>query len=209
MSQRTALILSALMTVLILASIAVFSNAVQAKTPASPLPQPTPIVQVVATLQADQTEPTALPTPEPMEPIATVTPEYPVSNDQATDIALRASPGKTLSGTADLVSFQGVVAYEVALNTGKVYVDAHTGKVIFNGALVASGPVNQDQAIEIASTYMQSNGGVSEVIRVRFGRMRQLRGLQVFEVTFAKGTRVYINKNTGEVALVSKPEDDE
>ncbi len=209
MSQRTALILSTLMTAVILANIAVFSNALQAKTPASPLPQPTPIVQVMATLQADPTEPTALPTREPMEPIATVTPEYQVSNDQATDIALRASPGKTLSGTADLVNFQGAVAYEIVLNTGNVYVDAHTGKVLFNDTISVSGPVNQDQAIQIASTYMKNNGGVSEVIRVRFGRMGQLRGIQVFEVTFAEGTRVYINKNTGEMVLVSKPEDDE
>lgn len=59
---------------------------------------------------------------------------YPVNADQATSIALSSVPGATLIQQPRLVSFQGTVAYEVALNTGFVYIDAQTGQVIYNGA---------------------------------------------------------------------------
>ena len=61
-------------------------------------------------------------------------PAYPVSPEQAAMIAMGVAPGATLAATPELVSFQGVVAYEVILSRGKVYVDATSGSVLYNGA---------------------------------------------------------------------------
>ena len=83
MSQRIALILSAMMTAVILAGIAVVGNAVQATTQAGVLSAPT--ASVVATIQV---APTDEPTPEPIEPVVTVTPEYQVSSEQAVSPAI-------------------------------------------------------------------------------------------------------------------------
>ena len=60
-------------------------------------------------------------------------PAYPVSPEQAAMIAMGVVPGATLTATPELVSFQGVVAYEVILSRGKVYVDATSGAVLYNG----------------------------------------------------------------------------
>ncbi|OGO66863.1 MAG: hypothetical protein A2Z37_08485 [Chloroflexi bacterium RBG_19FT_COMBO_62_14] len=60
-------------------------------------------------------------------------PTYPVSPEQAAMIAMGVVPGATLTATPELVSFQGVVAYEVILSRGKVYVDATSGAVLYNG----------------------------------------------------------------------------
>ena len=62
---------------------------------------------------------------------------YAISADQAAEIALQAVMGAKLLRPAELVDFQGVAAYEVALNWGMVYVDANTGKILYNGALAA------------------------------------------------------------------------
>jgi uncharacterized membrane protein YkoI len=72
------------------------------------------------------------------EPTAVPTPEYPVSADQASMIAMGKVPGATLVTAPELVNFQGTVAYEVVLNRGKVYVNATTGTVLYNGAAAAS-----------------------------------------------------------------------
>jgi hypothetical protein len=45
--------------------------------------------------------------------------------------------GAILTGAPDLVSFQGVVAYEVLLDRGTVYVEANSGQILYNGAAVA------------------------------------------------------------------------
>ena len=63
---------------------------------------------------------------------------YAISAEQAAEIALQAVPWAKLLGPAELVDFQGVVAYEVALNVGMVYVDANTGDILYNGAVVMS-----------------------------------------------------------------------
>ena len=207
MTQRTALILSALMTTVIMSGIALLGNLAQAATLTSTPPGPAPMAQAVATIRV---EPTDEPTAEPTEPDSTATPEYQVSSDQASDVALKAAPGTALTGTPELVDFQGAVAYEVILTAGKVYIDANSGKILFNGTLAAAttGPVDQEQAAQIAVMYMQNNNDSTEVTGIRFGRLRKLQGLRVFEVTFIGGVRVYVNAQTGEIALVSKPQGD-
>jgi uncharacterized membrane protein YkoI len=61
---------------------------------------------------------------------------YPVAPDIAAAIALNNAPGAVLLATPELVDFQGVVAYEVRLDRGLVYVDANNGQVLYNGANV-------------------------------------------------------------------------
>jgi uncharacterized membrane protein YkoI len=89
------------------------------------------IEQANAQLQA--TDPAATPTTEPT-PSLEPTVVYPISSDRAAYIALSAAPGSYLVKNPELVSFQGVVAYEVTLNSGQVYVDANNGQILFNGA---------------------------------------------------------------------------
>ncbi len=68
--------------------------------------------------------------------------QQPVSNavdvqltpGQAAVIATNAVPNSVLVRAPELVNYQGTVAYEVGLNQGYVYVDANTGRVLFNGA---------------------------------------------------------------------------
>ncbi len=57
-----------------------------------------------------------------------------VSAAQAEQIALNVVPNGTLTRTPELVSYQGTPAYEVILNQGTLYVDANTGRILYNGA---------------------------------------------------------------------------
>lgn len=49
-------------------------------------------------------------------------------------IALAIVPGSRLVRLPDVVDFQGVVAYEIVLDRGMVYIDAMSGQVLSNGA---------------------------------------------------------------------------
>jgi uncharacterized membrane protein YkoI len=137
---------------------------------------------------------------------------YAVTPEQAAALALKAAPGAALTSTPELVNFQGKVAYEVVLSLGKVYIDPNVGTILYNGAAPTSasgpvsGPVNEDQAVQIASTYLQNNGNSAEAVGVRFGRAQ---GLRLFEVTFADATRVYVNARTGEIVAVQTPNGDD
>lgn len=64
---------------------------------------------------------------------ATTSTGYAISPEQAVLLALSAAPGNSAAFLPDLVSFQGIPAYEVALSGGLVYVDANTGDVLYNG----------------------------------------------------------------------------
>jgi uncharacterized membrane protein YkoI len=90
---------------------------------------PAPIAQ--PRQAAAPVEPTATPAPVPPAPA------YAISADAASRLALSAAPGATLSRAPELVSFQGVVAYEVLLDRGAVYVDANSGQILYNGAAIA------------------------------------------------------------------------
>jgi uncharacterized membrane protein YkoI len=64
---------------------------------------------------------------------------YPISPELAAYLALTVAPGSYLLNDPALVNFQGTVAYEVVLSTGRVYVDASSGAILFNGAAAQSG----------------------------------------------------------------------
>lgn len=59
---------------------------------------------------------------------------YAISPAQAVLVALSAAPGNTAQTAPQLVSFQGIAAYEVALSGGLVYVDANSGAILYNAA---------------------------------------------------------------------------
>jgi uncharacterized membrane protein YkoI len=56
---------------------------------------------------------------------------YAVSAERATGIALSVAPGASLLQQPRLVNMNGVVAYEVPLDKGNVYVDANSGQVLY------------------------------------------------------------------------------
>jgi hypothetical protein len=70
-------------------------------------------------------ESTATPAPTP----------WPISPEAALAIVHLVAPGATVTAPPALVSFQGTPAYEIKTNLGLVYVDAATGKVLYNGAI--------------------------------------------------------------------------
>jgi len=59
---------------------------------------------------------------------------FPVSADQAINIALNTAPGASLMQQPRLVNLSGSVAYEVPLDMGMVYIDATNGQVLYNAA---------------------------------------------------------------------------
>ena len=65
---------------------------------------------------------------------------FAVSAEQAAAIAQQAVPGAAVSGTPELVLFQGTPAYEVVLDAGVVYVDAQSGAVLFSEVVPAQEP---------------------------------------------------------------------
>ena len=96
----------------------------------------------INSLEAAQA-PTAPPTQAAAPPSSTPSPQAPattLSADQATAIALQAEPGALVSRAAELVSFKGVTAYEVGLDSGMVYVDANTGQLLYDSAVVNAAP---------------------------------------------------------------------
>jgi hypothetical protein len=64
-------------------------------------------------------------------------PTYPISSDQAGIIAQDTAPRATIIGTPVLTSHRGTVAYAVPLDTGTIYVEATTGRVLVNTVATA------------------------------------------------------------------------
>jgi uncharacterized membrane protein YkoI len=86
--------------------------------------------QELAKQFAQQKQAAATPAPASQQP------KYNVTSEQAASIALQAEKGATLLKQPELVSYQEAVAYEVTLDRGMVYVDANTGKVLYDSAVV-------------------------------------------------------------------------
>lgn len=93
----------------------------------------------------DQLQAVAVPDPTTPDPPVTiaplakaVAPQYAVSPERGIELALAAAPGSTLARPVEVVNFQGVAAYELQLDRGIIYVDAMTGRILYNGAVSAS-----------------------------------------------------------------------
>ena len=79
--------------------------------------------------------------------VAQPAPPATISANQAATIALAAAPGTALASTPEMVNYQGVVAYEMLLDRGAVYIDATSGQVLANSvAVVAQAPATSEQA---------------------------------------------------------------
>jgi hypothetical protein len=92
--------------------------------------------------EANAQRQSAATTPAPTD-LPTVTPtmqtKYPISPELAAYLALSVAPNATLLKPPELVLYNGTVAYEVTLSTGRVYVDATSGAILWNGALSRGG----------------------------------------------------------------------
>jgi Tfp pilus assembly protein FimV len=135
------------------------------------------------------------PAPAAPAPAAPPAPVYAVSPEQAQAIAQANAQGATLIRAPELVSLQGVPAYEVVFDRGAIYVDAQTGAILANtistGTQVANA-INEDQAIATAVAYM-GGGTVAKVKR------EYEHGVDVYEVKFADGSEVYVDAYSGQV----------
>ncbi len=82
----------------------------------------------------------------PAAPSESAAPGVAISAQRALEIAQASAPGAVAQRLPELVNFQGAIAYEVAFNTGMVYVDANSGAVLYNGALIqpAAAPAYYD-----------------------------------------------------------------
>jgi uncharacterized membrane protein YkoI len=137
----------------------------------------------------------AAPAPAAPAPAAPPAPVYAVSPEQAQAIAQANAQGATLIRAPELVSLQGVPAYEVVFDRGAIYVDAQTGAILANtistGTQVTNA-INEDQAIAAAVAYM-GGGTVAKVKR------EYEHGVDVYEVKFADGSEVYVDAYSGQV----------
>ena len=138
-------------------------------------------------------------------------PTYPISIEQAQAIASNLANGATLTKPAELVRYQGTPAYEVIFDRGAVYVDAQSGAVIAS-TLTQPQPattqqgITADQAAQIAIAYR----GGGQIKKVKFERER---GIDVYEVKFTDGAKVYVAASDGAVVYArldkAKKEDDD
>ena len=124
-----------------------------------------------------------------MQPVSTA-----ISATDAAQIA------ETVSGdmippdkTPELVNFQGDTAYEVVFSKGSIYIDAQTGKVLFNGTVPQQ--ITSDQAVTIATDYMKRTD-VTQVDQITFNK------LELYRIIFQPGYMVYIGL-TGQIIYVN------
>jgi uncharacterized membrane protein YkoI len=65
----------------------------------------------------------------------TATPSVALTPEEAMSAAIITVPGATILSIPELVNYQGIVAYEVKLNLGVMYIDASNGAVLYNGTV--------------------------------------------------------------------------
>lgn len=198
MKNKLSLIIAALITTaLITMGIGVIRN-VNARN-AQPLPTPTatqvPVndrelayQQMIAdanakiTLANQQIE--QLLTTLPTEVVESESP-YLFTAEQAATLAANLA-GVVPQTLPELVNFNGTPAFEAIYGNGKVYIDANTGKIIFNGLQTKPSQINADQAVNIATKYLNR----TDVISIN---VAPINGTNVYVVQFSDGTLVYVD----------------
>jgi uncharacterized membrane protein YkoI len=107
-----------------------------------------------------------------------------ITADKAARIAIDAVGGKeALLTMPELVNYQGNTAFEVKLQDGVVYVEAQSGKVIFNGV---NPKITAQQAGQIAGQYL---GGMDP--QYADIKLVNLNGTPIYQVTFS-GDKMYV-----------------
>ncbi|PKO00350.1 MAG: hypothetical protein CVU42_04035 [Chloroflexi bacterium HGW-Chloroflexi-4] len=127
------------------------------------------------------------------EPTLEATSPYLFSPEQASAIAQQIA-GVAPKTLPELVSFSGTPAYEVIYGNGKVYVDANTGAVLFNGLQKAVTKITSEQALYIAVNYLKTSQPVSM-------NTSTFNGASVYVIQFADGQSVFVDM-TGKVVAV-------
>lgn len=107
-----------------------------------------------------------------------------ISVDQAVQLAaVKAGENEALQSLPDLVNYQGTEAYEVTFTDGKVYVDANSGSILFDGVVP---PITTQQAGQIAGKYL---GGMNP--KYATIKLINLNGTPIYQVTFS-GDKEYV-----------------
>lgn len=127
------------------------------------------------------------------EPTSVATSPYLFSAEQASAIAQQIA-GVAPKALPELVSFSGTPAYEVVYGNGKVYVDANTGSILFNGLQKTVTKITSEQALYIAVNYLKTSQPVAMGTST-------YNGANVYVVLFADGQSVYVDM-TGKVVAV-------
>jgi uncharacterized membrane protein YkoI len=119
---------------------------------------------------------------------------YLYSPEQAALIAQQTS-GAAPSALPELVNFNGTAAYEAVYANGKIYIDANTGSVLFNGLQVQQTQyITSEQALYIAVNYLPGSTPVT-----MYGST--FNGVNVYVVGFSDGQSVYVD-TTGTIVAV-------
>jgi len=131
----------------------------------------------------------------PTQGVETVTP-YLFSAQQAAALASNIA-GVAPNALPELVNFNNTPAYEAVYANGKIYIDANSGRILFNGLQAKPTNINASQAVNIAARYLNRND-VTSIDVVPFN------GTNVFMVGFSDGTQVYVDA-TGQIVAIQMP----
>ena len=139
MKHRTAFIIASALTAFVLIFVGGITAVVTPKVAAfelSPTANPTD-----TSTDAPTSTQTSSPTATTGSKVKTTAPQVSVlTADQALKIALRLAPNGKLQKQPGLVNYKGRMAYEVLLDVGTLYIDAFTGKVLYDGTDLTSTP---------------------------------------------------------------------
>ncbi len=134
MTHRTALIVAASLTVFMVVLVAAVTFSTTQKAVAMDVTTPT-ATNTAAAAPTNTSMPTAT-RPKPTVPSLAI-----LLADQAARIAQKLAGHGKLEKTPELVNFRGKMAYENLFDNGSVYVDAFSGKILFNGINLTPTPV--------------------------------------------------------------------
>lgn len=129
------------------------------------------------------------------QPVSATATPFPITADQAGQIASNLVSLKP-DGQPKLVNYSGTAAYEVTFASGKVYVDANSGSVLYNGVQVVQ-TVTPKQAAAIAENYI----GNTSLSGINSG---YLGSTYVYQVVFQNGYVVYVDAY-GKIVSVQTP----
>lgn len=123
--------------------------------------------------------------------------DYVFTAEQAAVLAENIA-GAAPMGLPELVNFNGTAAYEAIFENGKVYVDANKGSILFNGLQAKTTEISPEQAVNLASRYLNR----SDVVSID---VTSFQGVNVYVVGFSDGTLVYVNI-TGQIVAIQMPQ---
>ncbi len=102
------------------------------------------------------------PSPAPSASGVSAEPEVSISPARAIWIAMNAAPGSALMKEPELVLFEGTLAYEVTLDQGLLYIDANTGRILYNGIPPVIQIVEPGPSQPVVQTGPSADGGRKE-----------------------------------------------